>query len=71
MSEPELPKRAANEDQVTIEFMGRLITGAYSVWAGMITVRSSGGHKTADLGILPAAPLAKIMLRVLAQEGKA
>jgi hypothetical protein len=71
MTDPEPLKPAANEGQVTIEHEGRLVTGTFSVWAGMVTVRSSGGHKTADLGESSAAGLARIMLRELAQDGKA
>ena len=74
MGEP--PKRAVNEEQVTIEFYGRVITGMYSVWAGMITLRTPLGSKTTKVGggaesKLALEWVAKIMLRELAQDGKA
>jgi hypothetical protein len=60
---------------VTIEIDGRTITGAYTVWSGMITVSTALGKKTTQVGGSgsPRAldGLARIMLRELAQEGKA
>jgi hypothetical protein len=62
-----------NQRPVTIEFEGRTITGAYTVWSGMITVSTAMGRKTTQVGGSAGAldGLAKIMLRELAQEEKA
>jgi hypothetical protein len=63
-----------NQRKVTIDFDGRTITGAYTVWSGLITVSSALGKKTAQVGgsRSPDArdELARIMLRELAEEGK-
>ncbi len=62
---------------VAIEFEGRTIFGAYTVWSGAITLSTAiGGRKIAQVGSLGSSlsaldDLAKIMLRGLAQEGKA
>jgi hypothetical protein len=64
-----------NQCDVSIEFEGRTITGAYTVWSGRITVSTDLGKKT--IGVSgPGSPaalhgLARIMLRELAYEGKA
>ena len=75
MTEPHPPKRAANEDQVTIEFNGRLITGMYSVWADAITLRTALGSKTTQVGGTGSKRalewVARTMLRELALDGKA
>jgi hypothetical protein len=64
-----------NQRKVTIVFEGRTITGAYTVWSGMITVSTASGKKVTQVGGAgsPSAldGLARIMLRELAQEGKA
>ena len=64
-----------NQRKVTIVFEGRTITGAYTVWSGMITVSTALGKKVTQAsgydspGALDG--LARIMLRELAQGGKA
>jgi hypothetical protein len=64
-----------NQREVRIVFEGRTITGAYTVWSGMITVSTARGKKvnqvsgSGSLGALDG--LARIMLRELAEEGKA
>jgi hypothetical protein len=64
-----------NQRVVAIEFEGRTVTGTYTVWSGIITVTTIHGTKTTQVGDLgsPGAldGLARIMLRELAQEGKA
>jgi hypothetical protein len=60
-----------NQHPITIEFAGRMISGTYTVWAGTISVSSAHGRKTARLGASKPDGLARIMLRELAQEGKA
>jgi hypothetical protein len=65
-----------NQRKVTVEFEGRTITGAYTVWSGMITVSSAmGGRKVTQLGSFWSSPgldgLAKVMLRELARDGEA
>jgi hypothetical protein len=64
-----------NQRKVTIEIDGRKIIGASTVWSGIITVSTDMGKKTTQVGGSgsPAAldGLARIMLRELAQEGKA
>jgi hypothetical protein len=66
-----------NQRNVTIEFEGRTIFGAYTVWSGVMTLSTAiGGTKTTQVGSLGSSVsaldgLAGIMLRELAQEGKA
>jgi hypothetical protein len=64
-----------NQRVVAIEFEGRTITGTYTVWSGMITVSTANGKKANQVGgySSPGAldGLARILLRELAQEGKA
>jgi len=66
-----------NQRNVRIEFEGRTIFGAYTVWSGVLTLSTAGGgRKTAQVGGLGSSTsaldgLATIMLRELAQEGKA
>ena len=66
-----------NQRNVTIEFEGRTIFGAYTVWSGVLTLSTArGGRKTAQVGGLGSSAsaldgLATIMLRELAEEGKA
>jgi hypothetical protein len=66
-----------NQRNVTIEFEGRTIFGAYTVWSGVLTLSTArGGRKTAQVGSLGSSAnaldgLATIMLRELAEEGKA
>jgi hypothetical protein len=64
-----------NQRKVTIVFEGRTITGVYTVWSGMITVSTALDKKVTQVGGYdsPGAldGLARIMLRELAQEGKA
>jgi hypothetical protein len=64
-----------NQREVAIEFEGRTVTGTYTVWSGMITVSTALGKKVTQVsgydspGALDG--LARIMLRELAEEGKA
>jgi hypothetical protein len=63
-----------NQREISIEIDGRRITGAYTVWSGMITV-STAGKKTMLLGGSGSPDaidgLARIMLQELVLEGKA
>jgi len=56
---------------VTIEFDGHSVSGTYSVRAGMIRVFTDYDRKCTHVGAVPPAMLARIMLRELAEEGKA
>ena len=66
-----------NQRNVTVEFEGRTIYGAYTVWSGVMTLTTAtGGRKTAQVGSLGSSVsaldgLAGVMLRELAQQGKA
>jgi hypothetical protein len=64
-----------NQREVTIEVDGRTITGAYTVWSGLITVSTAVAKKTMQVGGSKSPDardeLARMMLRELAQEGKA
>ena len=58
--------------RVIISYEGRSVTGTYGISGKIITVvTAKGGSKTAQLGESPAETLAKMMLKELAQEGKA
>jgi hypothetical protein len=61
-----------NPRKVTIDFDGRSITGAYTVWSGLITVSSALGRKITQVGgsRSPDAPdeLARMMLRELGHQ---
>ncbi len=62
----------ANEPkEVSIEHKGRKITGTVTVSNRMVTVSTPLGSKTTQLGGSPAELLARLMLRELADEGKA
>ena len=56
--------------EVSIEFEGRILTGLYGKYNGMLTVRSAQGTKTKRAGRLPDRVLARMMLRELATEEK-
>ena len=58
---------------ITIDYDGREVRGSFSVWGRTITVETAHGSKTTQLGgpAAKAEALARIMLRELAQEGKA
>jgi hypothetical protein len=56
---------------VTIEYAGRAVSGTYSVRAGLISVSTDCDRKSTHVGAVPPAALARIMLREMAQEGKA
>jgi hypothetical protein len=56
---------------VVIMFEGRKLTASYSVADGMVTVHTHNGSKTTQVGNVPADSLARLMLREMAQEGKA
>jgi hypothetical protein len=58
---------------ITIDYDGREVRGSFSVWGRTITVETAHGSKTTQLGgpAVKAEALARIMLRELAQEGKA
>jgi hypothetical protein len=55
---------------VTIEFLGKTVTGRYSVSEKSVTVVSWNGSKTDKLGTFPAEKLAKMLLRELASEAE-
>jgi carbon monoxide dehydrogenase subunit G len=65
----------ANRHEITIEFEGRTVTGAYTVWGDVITVSSDMGTKATQVGGSRSRValdwLAKRMLRELAQDAKA
>jgi hypothetical protein len=50
---------------------GRVVDGHYGVHERMVTVMTARGSKTTQLGGSSAESLARIMLRELADEGKA
>jgi hypothetical protein len=52
-----------NQHPISIEIDGRTISGTYSTWAGIITVRALGRVKNAQIGSLRPKFLARIMLR--------
>ena len=54
--------------EVTIQRAGKSVKGRYCVTNGQVTVAAWSGTKTAQLGILPAERLAKMLLRELAFE---
>jgi hypothetical protein len=63
-----------NLHSVTTEYHGRVVCGTFSVWGGMLTVSTTLGSKTAEVSTNSDGArrgLARIMLRELAQEGKA
>jgi hypothetical protein len=56
---------------VSIEYEGRIISGAYCVRRGLVSVSTGycgGGSKSTQVGGSTPAGLARIMLRELAQE---
>jgi len=61
------------QDRLLIWFNTRLVIGRYSLDEadGLLTVRTEHGSKTIQNGGLATKRLAKLMLRELAQEGKA
>ncbi len=63
-----------NQRNVTFEFEGRTIIGAYSVWSTMITVMTRLGSETTQVGGASSERamdcVARIMLRELEKEGK-
>lgn len=56
---------------VSIELEGRTYSGRYRVERGVITVSTTSGSKTTQLGRLPEEALARLLLRELVDEGKA
>ena len=56
-------------EEVTIEYVGKTVKGRYNVSGGSVTVVAWNSSKTAQLGILPAERVAKMLLRALASEG--
>jgi hypothetical protein len=53
-------------------FLGRLVKGSYSISReGLVSVKTTNGNKTAQLGGSPAIFVAKRLLRQLAAEEKA
>jgi hypothetical protein len=50
---------------------GRVVHGQYGTHEGMVTVLTPHGKKTTQLGGSSAESLARLMLRELADEGKA
>jgi hypothetical protein len=55
-------------NEVTIEWRGKTVKGAYCVSGQLVTVAAWTGTKTAQLGLLPAEKLAKMLLRELVFE---
>jgi len=55
--------------EVAIHFAGGPVKGKYCVFEGQVTVAAWNGTRTAQLGVLPAERLAKMLLRELAFEG--
>lgn len=51
---------------IEIVSQGKRVRGRYSVSDNLVTVAAWSGTKTAQLGILPAERLAKMLLRELA-----
>jgi hypothetical protein len=59
-----------NQQSFTVEHKGRLLSGTYVVWRDTITVTSGLVRRTGlTRGMLPE-PLARTLLRDLADEGK-
>jgi hypothetical protein len=54
--------------ETAIQVAGTPVKGRYCVFDGQVTVAAWNGTKTAQLGILPAERLAKMLLRELASE---
>jgi hypothetical protein len=61
---------AEDWQDVTIEYIGKTVTGRYNVSGKTVTVVSWNGSKTDQLGTFPAEKLAKMLLRELASEAK-
>jgi hypothetical protein len=55
---------------VTIEFLGKTVTGRYNVSERLVTVVSWNGSKTDQMGTFSAEKLAKMLLRELASEAE-
>jgi hypothetical protein len=54
---------------IAIYLAGSPVKGKYCVFEGQVTVAAWNGTKMAQLGVLPAERLAKMLLRELALEG--
>jgi hypothetical protein len=54
-----------------IEINGRTVTGSYACEGPILNVRTGNGQKATQLGGSTPEGLARIMLRELAEEGKA
>jgi hypothetical protein len=66
-----LPKGViVNQELVSIEFEGRMVSGTYTVRRGGITVTSDAGVKNAVVGRLEPNVLARMMLEELEQDRK-
>jgi hypothetical protein len=59
-------------EEISIEYEGKIISGAYRKKAGnIVSVRTVRGEKEAQLAGFTPLYLAKMLLRELAREGKA
>lgn len=57
--------------EVTVEVNGQKISGQYTLRGNIVTVMSSNGQKSTQLGGMTSEGLAKILLRELATENNA
>jgi hypothetical protein len=60
-----------NQGDVVVEIDGSPILGRYNVRGDTITVTTIHGRKSAEVGNLPPAHLARIIVQELAQDAKA
>lgn len=56
---------------VEVAVAGQIYRGTYTVGRDVIRVRTAYGEKTTQLGPMPPAVLARLLLRELVDEGKA
>jgi len=60
-----------NQQPIEIDHEGQTIWGTFSTWAGLITVNTERGTKTAEIDGTSPTALARVLLRELARDGKA
>jgi hypothetical protein len=56
---------------IEIRIGGRVVRGSWGHDDSMVQVRTPYGHKTTQIGGSPPITIARIMLRELAEEGRA
>jgi hypothetical protein len=56
---------------IEIEHDGQSVFATYSTWAGLVTVNTARGTETTEICDTPPRALARLMLREMAQDGKA